>query len=93
MAQELARRPDAARSYRITLHFDEQLLAERDKSRFDPAPSKALSNCLHHHLMYKAYEAMSTAMGDAPKGGPVDVTVTLSFANVKPAEKLDDRFY
>ncbi len=93
MAQELARRPDAARSYRITLHFDEQLSAVRDKSRFDPVPSNALRNCLHHHLQYKAYDAMSTAMGDAPKRGPVDVTVTLRFPNVKPAEKLDERFY
>jgi hypothetical protein len=40
------------------------------------------------------YEALGTAMrDDLPARVPVDVTISVRFPNVKPAEKLDDRFY
>ncbi len=56
-------------------------------------PSEALRRCLHHTITGQVYEALGLAIrDDQPAHVPVDVTISVRFPNVKPAEKLDDRF-
>lgn len=81
--QDLARFPDAAKSYTVSVHIESDALPKNSRTTFSPRPSSGMSSCATLVIFYAFNEAGSPP----PTPGPFDFMTSFAFPGATPAAK------